>query len=189
MTLDNYFRKALNNIYNTGVPAYSVPKKPFYFSLPYLGFQSQMIKRQILSLSKFYPQIKFNIIFRNPNTIGSYFKFKDKIPSPLASCVIYKYSCRQCSAAYIGETRKQVRVRICQHKGISHRTGVPLSNPESSKIFNHSINNDHPIHEDQFQILAQCRENDLRILESIYIFDQKPSLNDYASSFDLNILK
>ena len=104
------------------------------------------------------------------------------------SSVNYKYTCRQCSAAYIGETRKQVKVRICQHKGISPRTGRRTLDPPNSKIYSHSFEENHPIYEDDFKIIARCPEKHLRILESIFIHDFKPCLNDQQSSYNLNIL-
>ena len=186
--LDNTFKKVLHNVYNLGVPFHSAAKKQIYFSFQYLGFQSNCIKRQISALNKFYPQLNINVISTNHHTIGSYFKFQGVIPNSLASSVIYKYTCRQCSAAYIGETRKQVKVRICQHKGISPRTGRRTHDPPNSKIYSHSFEENHPIYEDDFKIIARCPEKQLRILESIFIHDFNSCLNDQQSSYDLNIL-
>ena len=39
-----------------------------------------------------------------------------------------------------------------------------------------------------FKIIVRCPEKHLRILESIFIHDFKPCLNDQQSSYDLNIL-
>ena len=52
----------------------------------------------------------------------------------------------------------------------------------------HSFEENHPIYEDDFKIIARCPEKHLRILESIFIHDFKPCLNDQQSSYDLNIL-
>ena len=43
------------------------------------------------------------------------------------------------AALYIGETQMQLKVRICQHKGISYRIGVPYSAPSHSSIRDCSI--------------------------------------------------
>ena len=107
----------------------------------------------------------------------------------MISCVVYKYSCRQCPATYIGETRKSMKVRISQHRGISFRTDRPLGDPGNSKIFEHSLSLGHPIHPENFKILDSGSEFDLRILESIHISDQNPSLNNRFSSYDLAILR
>ena len=95
-----------------------------------------------------------------------------------------------CFATYIGETIKQFKVRICQHKGLSFRSGNVLSDPENSKIFAHSISHNHSIDNDNFKILAQCNnEYDLKILEAIYIYNHNPNLNEQDGSVPLNILK
>ena len=132
---------------------HSVAKKQIYFSFPYLGLLSNCIKRQISAQNKFMPlQLNINVISTNYHTIGSFFKFKDVISNSLASFIIYKYSCRQCSAAYFGETRKQLKVKICQHKGISPRTDGRTLDPPNSKIYSHSFEENHPIYED-FKII------------------------------------
>ena len=80
-----------------------------------------------------------------------------------------------------------MEVRICQHKGISPRTGRCTLDPPNSKIYSHSFEENHPIYEEDFKI-ARCPEKHLRILESIFIHDFKPCLYDQLSSYDLNIL-
>ena len=117
-------------------------------------------------------------------TIQNFFSFKDKLLISLVSSVIYQYSCGQCSATYIGETRKQLKV-----KGISFRTGNMLNSVEKSKILDHSLNSGHCTSKNNFKILDSCQPFDLRILESLYIHKIKPSLNDNASSVELYILK
>ena len=62
------------------------------------------------------------------------FPSKDKIPYLCCSCVIYKYQCDQCSSSYIGETQKQLKYRIFQHKGVSCRTCNRLTCPPNSNI-------------------------------------------------------
>ena len=103
------------------------------------------IKRRLKSvIEHFYPQVNARIIFQSSNSIQNFFKFKDRIPLSLASSVVYQYTCRQCSATYIGETKKQLKVRISQHKGISFRTYRPLSSFDSSKIYEHAFDSNHP---------------------------------------------
>ena len=160
-----------------------------YFRLPYLGTHSNILKRNIRKIiSEFYPQIDLKFLCQTQNHISDYFRFKDRLPLSLTSCVIYKYSCGQCSETYIGETRKSMKVRISQHRGVSFRTDRPLSNV-NSKIFEHSSHFGHSINPRNFKIMDSGSEFDLRILESIHISDQNPSLNDKFSSYDLAILR
>ena len=130
-------------------------------------------------------------LFSNPVTL-----FKISLNSKIAShfhllllFYIYQYTCKQCSATYIGETKKQLKVRISQHKGISFRTNRPLSSFDSSKIYEHAFDNNHPISDDSFKILSNSNVFDLKVLESLYIHKLQPNLNDYNSSFDLHIVK
>ena len=90
---------------------------------------------------------------------------------------------------FLGETKKQLRVMISQHKGISFRTNRPLSSFDSSKIYDHAFDSNHPISDDSFKILSNSNVFDLKVLESLYIHKLQPNLNDYNSSFDLHIVK
>ena len=103
------------------------------------------------------------------------------------SSVVYLYSCGQCTSSYVGQTSKQLKVRVSQHKGCSFRTNHPLTIPEKSNIFHHSLTTNHPITLENFKILASCDKFDLRLLESLFIHKLKPSLNDQHSSTDLLI--
>ena len=74
--------------------------------------------------------------------------------------------------------------------GRSFRTGNFNSNEiNNSKIFEHFEQKDHPIRVEDFKILTSCPNEDLFILESIYIHKLNPTLNERNSSFDLCILK
>ena len=101
---------------------------------------------------------------------------------------IYKYSCGQCQFIYIGETKRHLISTICEHKGISFLTNRPLSNPSHSNIRQHAFNCHHPISTSNFSLLSKCPSNDLKLLESIYIYKNVPSLNNQNSSWPLNIL-
>ena len=99
------FCRALNSIYNHEPIKCTVPKKPLFISLPDLGKDSFLLKGKLISLiGKFYPQLKIICCFKSSFTIGSMFKFKDRLPHLLMSSVIYQYSCRQCSSSYVGQT-------------------------------------------------------------------------------------
>ena len=38
--------------------------------------------------------------------------FKDKIPNALRSCVVYSFKCRCCSASYVGQTVRHLRISL-----------------------------------------------------------------------------
>ena len=182
------FRRALNSIYNPEPIKCTVPKKPLFISVPYLGKDSFLLKRKLTSLiGRFYPQFKIICCFKSSFTIGSMFKFKDRLPHLLMSSVIYQYSCRQCSSSYVGQTVKQFKVRISQPQGRS-LTENYLTCPKNSKILEHSHNSGHPVVENDLKFLDCCGNFDIRILESLYIHKLKPSFNDQHNTTDLFIV-
>jgi hypothetical protein len=147
------------------------------------------VKNEIHSIiSKFYPQVNVRICFRNQFNISSFFRLKDRIPSLVRSDVVYWYQCGQCNATYCGETTRHLHTRISEHRGISARTNRTVASPPNSNIRDHSLLLDHPIHVENFKIIASSNRFDLRTLESIAIHKLKPSLNDRGSSVPLNIL-
>ena len=107
--------------------------------------------------------------------------------TPLRSNIVYKYSCSQCSATYVGETSRHLRTRICEHRGISNRTGNLLINSPNSNIFKHYLDTGHEVSPDQFKVISDDLDN-LKITESIMIHIEKPSLNANLTSVDLNVL-
>ena len=153
-------------------------KIPFFCKVPFINQkQKLLLEREISDLtSKFYPQIDLNIIFENSLSIGSFFRYKDTIPELVRSYVVYKYSCAQCSATYVGESTRHLQTRICEHQNISHRTGKPYGVLGKSNIFKHFLDTGHKILPSQFEILSSANMSNIFVLESIFIHQLKPSL-------------
>ena len=108
----------------------SAAKEPIYFHLPYMGKTSFEIKRQLKTIiSRFYPHIQIRFIFTLKLTVGSLFRFKDKIPSQLLTSVIYEYKCGQCTSSYIGLTGKQLKIRIFPTQGSFVQNGPATNIP------------------------------------------------------------
>ena len=130
-----------------------------------------------------------NVIFVNHNTIGSFFRFKDNVPVICQSSVVYSFCCASCDASYIGSTKRSLHCRIEQHRGRSYRTGIWLSKPDPSPIRSHGEQCNPDISIDNFKILdRECNLGDLRILESMYIMKNNPSLNDNTTAVKLNVI-
>ena len=125
----------------------------------------------------------------NKFTIANFFPFKERLPMGLKSSVVYKFSCAQCaSGTYIGSTTRATHMRIAEHRGRSFRTGKLLANPGHSAIREHALKCRQTISEDDFTILGQeGAQTHLRILESIFIHQLKPGLNNMQSAFPLRI--
>ena len=170
--INKMFRCTLKKIYKPFDQLTTVAKKQIFFSTIWLEFPTEILKRKFSQIiRKYYPQF----VFTNSNTIGNFFKFKDVLPASLSSSVIFKYTCREFSASYIGMTSKQLKIRISQHMGRSFRTGNINSNDiNNSKIFDNFEQTDHPIRVEDFKIITACPNEDLFILESIYIYKLSP---------------
>ncbi|KAL7631831.1 UNVERIFIED_CONTAM: hypothetical protein RMT77_017855 [Armadillidium vulgare] len=164
-------------------------KCPVYARLPYIGPLSIDLHFQIRNiLHKHFPQCNFLLSFINNNSIGNYFKIKESIPLCLRSCIVYKYECADCHVDYVGQTSLQLKIRAFKHMGISFRTNLPISHPEYSAIRDHSNLTKHPISLQNFSILQNAsNDEDLKILESLYIKTINPTLNTQNSSLSLLI--
>ena len=164
-------------------------KKQMFLAMPYAGKHSEKLKDEVMLLvEKFFGQIDLKLIFTNKNTIGSYFRFKERLPMGLLSSVIYEYRCAQCaSGTYVGSTTRALHMRIAEHRGRSFRTGKFVQTSKSS-IRDHSLKCSKFVANDNFRVLGQeKRKIHLRILESLHILSLKPNLNEMQSAFPLKI--
>ena len=141
------------------------------------------------SLSHFYPQIDFYFVFKNTFKIGSFFHFKDHLPTLFRSSIIYKFTCPNCQVGYLGSTYRAFKTRVDEHIGQSSRTGLPVSKPLHSVVREHSENCNFRLSSSHFEIIDSCKDiSDLRILESLHIKKHKPTLNSTTSAAPLNIV-
>ena len=171
-------KQFLNRIFSPKTPHSTVSKKLIYFSMPYYGYISHKIKKEVLNLvNQRYPQINLKMVFVNRFTIGSFFKHKERLPSDVCSGVVYKFTCDECNSLYIGSTNRQLRVRASEHMSLSCRTGMPLTSPNYSAVLDHSMKKGHRINISNFKIINSCNKYDIRILEALHIFKEKPNLN------------
>ena len=183
----SFIRKFLNSQYAKSPVFFDVPKLQRYFVFPYFGAESEKMKRDLASvLTKFYPYLNPRIVLMNTFSIGSLFRHKDRLPKCCQSAVVYQFCCASCGASYVGSTQRNLHSRIQQHLGKSVRTGKFLSKPDPSPIRDHSHACDTLVTSDNFSIIGKSYAGlDLRILESLHIFQKKPSLNNMSSSFPL----
>lgn len=184
---NNFPLKFINNIINSKIESYRKPKlvkstvskKILYSSLPFLSnITNRSINRDIQEIvAKFYPHLNLRLIFRNNFSVGSFFPYKDLVPVSMLSNVVYKFTCAQCPATYYGETTRHLKTRIAEHRGVSVRTGNPISKPLFSSIRDHCLEYDHDLDFNNFKILARGNYNDVRTIEAILIDRDKPNLN------------
>ena len=137
-----------------------------------------------------FPAFKLKIILNSGTKISSLLSFKDKIPLHIRSLVMYKYTCGSCNAAYIGKTKRHFKVRICEHLGISYRTGKPLKyDVRKPTAVRENIRCDkHAADFTNFKVLG-CAKNDytLQIKESLLIGKEKCDLNKQVKCLKLEL--
>ena len=102
----------------------TVPKKVINITLPFMGADSLKIRSSLSKIEKTYFNCcKIQVMFKSVNRLGTYFRFKDKIPLNARSFVLYKFKCSGCNSAYVGKTKRHYLVRMFEHLGISLSTG------------------------------------------------------------------
>jgi hypothetical protein len=190
LLIEKTFGIELSNIYLKEKKEKKDLTGTLFIKLPFLGQISLQTQRKIKYIIKqYFDQLDIRIVFTIQNQIGSFFKYKDKLPDELCSSIIYKYTCDACNSIYIGKTIRNLSIRIYEHKGISFRTKTLLQNPMNSNIRSHSFRCDHLIKNDNFKILDYTHEKDLCTLESLYIWNLKPQINQAGSSEHIFIVK
>jgi len=180
--------KALLNKFFKPQPKYGPMKERVYIGLPFLGSQTDLIRRKIkLVFNTFIPHKEVIVYFKSGLRIKNFFKIKDVTPTVLRSRVIYKFTCANCQAGYIGQTSRHLCHRIAEHRGTSHLTGKIMKNKVHSNIRDHvnacpSSN----ITADNFRVLASASsEQELLIKERLLIGRLRPSLNGNVGSAEL----
>ena len=110
------------------------------------------------------------------------FNVKDKTDGRHLSNFVYRHECKnkKCNHSYIGETSRRRVIRTEEHGG----------RDKQSWIFKHSSTTKHPrAKDDNFEILATNFPDRRRrkLVEAMFIRDQKPSLNIQKKSYRLTL--
>ena len=160
------------------------------FSFPFFGPQSDKFKLEFSKIiSKYLPNVNVRMMLVNDFTIGSFFRYKDRLPPEMCSSLVYQFSCSTCSSRYVGSTNRNLYMRVREHSGRSYRTGERVANPVKSSIMDHAMVCDTKIDLDRFKILSCSNKFNVRILETLFIFRLRPELNDFNSAFPLVIVR
>ena len=185
-TIQKAIRKFIYSKVKVRDPINTVPKLKINISLPYYGPLSKEIEKKLNSiLQKSFPYAEFRLVATNKVKLQDLFRFKDKLPKMLKSGVTYLYTC-DCSLQYIGSTAANLHTRLCQHLGISNRTGEELKVKQHSSIREHSEESGHPMSFEKFEIIGNVSNSeDVRILEFIQIKIRNPTLNKHKDSLEV----
>ena len=94
-------------------------------------------------------RIDIKIIFKKHKTIGQQFREKMKRNDPRKIGVVYCIECQDCDKIYIGQTGKQIDIRMKQHK-----KNTQSNDDKSSKLVQHCQTMKHTFNFDEPNILA-----------------------------------
>ena len=125
-------------------------------------------------------------MFKNKINISNAFRFKDRLPYDLMSCVVYNFQCGRCNTSYYGKIDRHLKIRSGEHIGISPLTFKKVTSSAEISIREHLLFCNHDPSFDDFTILVQGTNKFLlEIKESLLIKRDKPILNKNISSAPL----
>ena len=146
-------------------------------TVPFIPLHTEKLR----SLNKSKSDIR--VAFRSPNKMGKYIRVqKDSCPSTSKSNVVYKILCNDCDASYVGQTGRQLKTRIAEHRNhIRHKASA------RSVITDHRLSHNHDFQWDNVLILDEEPSYRKRLIsEMLHIKKQKNSLNLQTDTEGLN---
>ena len=94
----------------------TIPKQEDFFTVPY-------VKRISERFSKLTKKYGFNVAYSCGNSLNKFIKKgKDKIDNLCRSNVVYKIKCLECEASYVGQTKRQLKTRVKEHRSNINRS-------------------------------------------------------------------
>ena len=137
-----------------------------YTSIPYVKGVSERVRR-ILSREN------IKTAFKPVRTLGNIFKKpKDRPDKGRLKGIVYKVTCRTCSFAYVGESKRSWKSRGAEHK--------PGTNGNINSAIKHHAEIGHDIHPSYAEILETgvSSKNKRLFLESLHSFLDKNTVNE-----------
>ena len=126
------------------------------------------------------------MIFRTSIRLSNFFKFKDRPSKALRSLVVYKFLCGSCNATYYGETSRHLKVRACEHMGITPLLGKISQSKKTTAVKEHLRCCPHRASLDDFSIMTSAQSKFLlEIKESLLIHRDTPTLNKNVTAVPL----
>ena len=177
----------INNTDSELVKDAETSQNKHYLTVPYIKKISEKFCKNMKTTFEEIG-VKILIAYRTEK-VGKYFSLKDSTNHMYKSCLVYKFTCPgDLNNHYIGETERQLFVRIKEH-----------ITPTNSAVFKHIESCEHCKNCSNiykcFEIIKTCRTyNDLLSTEALLIKKLQPNLNnqlgpDKGSKVTINIFK
>ena len=87
---------------------------------------------------------------------------KDPIPANMKKNVVYRISCNECDASYVGQTSRQLKTRISEHKNDINR-----SKPTKSVMSEHRKCDNNNFTSNKVEILDNERNYNKRLISEM----------------------
>ena len=137
-----------------------------YVAIPYIPGVSERIRRVF---NRYDVKVAHQPTRKLRNDLC---RLKDRRPVEERAGVVYKLDCADCNAKYVGETGRQVRDRMTEHKR-------DISNKKpASKVYEHVSRTGHSFKFEEVSVLDSCSNRKTRLhLESIHTYKEEDSIN------------
>jgi len=111
--------------------------------------------------------------YRCLNRLSTFISHKDRTDLSDNNDVVYKISCKDCDASYVGQTKRKLKTRINEHK-----SNIKMDSNKHSVISKHIIELDHNFDWNNVKILDIERNYQKRLMsEMIHIKGQTHGIN------------
>lgn len=139
--------------------------------IPYIKKLSEMV---VSSIKKTNKNFNFIVGYRCMNKLNKFIRtHKDKNQQSGNSNVVYKINCGDCDASYVGQTKRQLKTRIKEHKN-----NIRVESKRLSVISEHIIQENHTFDWDNVKILdVETNYHKRLVSEMLHIKEQKNGLN------------
>ena len=122
--IDNQIKTFLDKQFTVASVTTSEKQKTLHYSLPYIGHFSHVTRKKLRHICEgFCKDINTKIAF-SPPKLSSFFSCKDTLPKCLQSYVVYQFTCAECKACYVGETKRHLNTRIEEHLGKDKKSHI-----------------------------------------------------------------
>ena len=162
---------------------YGPEKFKVYIKLPYLGDATIKLETAIKGCLR---RLKLGgiqlVVINSYRRIQHWFPYKDKTPVLMRHNVVYKINCKCCKMCYIGETERNLLVRLEEHQNMTGKLTSVGEHLRDNVTHNFDFEN--------VEILGQTDSFRIKYLESLYIQKFASTgnlLNDADSSISLNL--
>ena len=150
--------------------------------LPYRGRSGEsLVKSLTRSINRLTSgQLASKVVYKSTR-LGECFNIKDTTKLDHRHDLVYKIECpdNKCKEIYIGETKRRLSVRVNEHSGKDRQ----------SLVAKHTLDSGHgKVSMNNVSVLGRCQSGNSykrKILESLYIKREKPSLNIQIASVPL----